>query len=90
MIDPTEFDVAHRALEFRADLDALLKKHSARFLVQWHGKTVKLQVRFPEASNDLALTIVEVRKGGRVRYRTDACEAQESVTTSQHHNKDRP
>lgn len=71
MIDPTEFDVAHRALEFRADLDELLKRHNARLLVQWQGKAVKLQVRFPEASNDLALTIVEVRKGGRVRYRTD-------------------
>lgn len=72
----TQFDVAHRALEFRTEFDALLKRHGARMLLGWHGKHAKLQVRFPEASDDIALTLIEVRRDGRVRYRLDEEEAQ--------------
>lgn len=67
----TRIDVAHRALEFRTELDALLKRHGARVLLGWHGKHAKLQVRFPEACGELALTLIEVRRDGRVRYRLD-------------------
>ncbi|HEY4530122.1 MAG TPA: hypothetical protein VIG97_07315 [Luteimonas sp.] len=67
----TKFDVAHRALEFRTELDALLQRHGARMLLGWDGKWAKVQVTFPEASGGIGLTIMETRKGGRVRYVQD-------------------
>lgn len=71
----TRIDVAHRALELRGELDVLLKRHGARLLLGWEGKRAKLQVMFPEASGEIALTIIETRKGGRVRYVLDEEEA---------------
>ena len=64
----TRVDVGHRALELRADLDAVLKKHGARLLLGWEGKRAKIQLMFPDASTELALTIIETAKGKRVRY----------------------
>jgi len=67
----TQLDVAYRALDFRTELDALLKKHGVRMLLGWEGKWAKLQLMFPEASTEIVLTIIETKKGGRVRYRLD-------------------
>lgn len=67
----TQLDVAHRALDLRTDMDALLKKHGARMMLGWEGKWAKLQLMFPEASGEIVLTIIETKKGGRVRYRLD-------------------
>ncbi len=71
----TKFDVAHRALEFRAELDELLQRHGARMLLGWDGKWAKVQITFPEATGGLGLTIMETKKGGRVRYVQDIEEA---------------
>lgn len=62
-------DAAFRAGEFRNELDALLTKHGARMVLGWHGAHAKLQVQF-EAVHGLAVTIVDVRRGGSARYLT--------------------
>lgn len=71
--DPaTQFDVAHRALSLRTELDEMLERHGARLLLGWDGKWAKVQIMFPEASSDIVMTIIETKKGGRARYTLDA------------------
>lgn len=72
---PTKVDVAFRASVFRDELDALLTRHNARLLLGWNGKWAKLQVMFPEASQETVVTIAETKKGGVVRYVTQEEEA---------------
>lgn len=62
------------ASEFRADLDALLKKHGLGMQIGHGGKWAKLQLTFknhPDVPPDLALTIVAVDRGQRQRYTTE-------------------
>lgn len=64
----TRVDVAFHAAAFRDELDELLKRHNAQLLLGWNGKWAKLQVMFPQASQETVITIAETKKGGLIRY----------------------
>jgi hypothetical protein len=69
-LSPERVDLAFRALELRAELDALLAKHGAKLSLGWEGKYAYLQALFPEAGSNEALTLIKVRRDGRMTYLT--------------------
>lgn len=59
-----------RAEEFRIELEALLAKHDLRLQMGWLGKHAYLQA-MPIEGGEEAITIAQVSKGSRMRWRFD-------------------
>lgn len=81
-----------RAIEFRNDLAKLLDSREPRgvLLIDWHGKTCKAQLFFPEASEKAATTIITTYKGKTVRYVTGAEEDEREAMPQVRRAEDSP
>jgi hypothetical protein len=71
----TDFDPDHvaralKAIEFANDIDALLLKYGATLSFAWEGSKATLQAVFDTSGE--AATLLEVRRGGRARWKIGA------------------
>ena len=63
-------ELAFKATELRADLDAVFHKHGGRLVLGWEGKWAYLQVVF-DKSDALAVTLLKVPRGGKLKLLTE-------------------
>ena len=67
------FDAGFRAIEFRADLDALLTKHGMTMVLAHEGKWAHLQCQWPDLGT-VAVSLCRASRGGKMRYLPQADE----------------